>query len=75
MKEGIESYRKARGIIADVVEETEEQYDVGTLIAELQSDMALAARNLQFERAAVLRDQIKALKDKYRIGSPSGERG
>jgi excinuclease ABC subunit B len=75
VKEGIESYRKARGIIADVVEETEEQYDVGTLIAELQSDMALAARNLQFERAAVLRDQIKALKDKYRIGSPSGERG
>ena len=41
VKEGIESYRKARGIIADVVEETEEQYDVGTLIAELQSDMEI----------------------------------
>lgn len=68
IKEGIEAYKKAREVIAGVVDETDEQYDVGTLIAELQHEMEVAARNLQFERAAVLRDQIKELKTRYRIG-------
>jgi len=62
IREGIESYKKAREIIADVVEETAEEYDITTLINELQHDMEVAARNLQFEKAAVLRDQIKELK-------------
>jgi excinuclease ABC subunit B len=65
VKEGIESYRKAREIIAGVVEENDEQYDVTSLISELQHDMEVAARNLQFERAAILRDQIKELREKY----------
>lgn len=65
VKEGIESYKKAREVIENVVEETDEQYDISALINELQHDMELAARNLQFERAAVLRDQIKELKEKY----------
>ena len=65
VREGIESYKKAREVIAGVVEETDDQYDVTMLIGELQHDMELAARNLQFERAALLRDQIKELKDKY----------
>ncbi|NQU43928.1 UvrB/UvrC motif-containing protein, partial [bacterium] len=57
-------YPQAREVIAGVVEETDDQYDVTILISELQRDMELAARNLQFERAAILRDQIKELKDK-----------
>ncbi|MCX5686413.1 MAG: excinuclease ABC subunit UvrB [Candidatus Omnitrophica bacterium] len=65
VRDGIESYKKAREVIAGIVEETAEEYDVTSLIAELQRDMEVAARNLQFERAAVLRDQIKELKDKY----------
>jgi len=69
IKEGIESYKKAREVIVSVAEETDEQYDAGELIAELQHDMETAARNLHFERAAVLRDQIKELKAKYHIGS------
>ncbi|MFA4981925.1 MAG: excinuclease ABC subunit UvrB [Candidatus Omnitrophota bacterium] len=68
VREGIESYKKAREVIAAVVEETPEEYDVLALIGELQHDMEVAARNLHFERAAVLRDQIKELKDKYRLG-------
>lgn len=62
VKEGIESYKKARHLISDVLEETEDQYDITSLIGELQHDMEVAARNLQFERAAVLRDQIKGLR-------------
>ncbi|MFA6610341.1 MAG: excinuclease ABC subunit UvrB, partial [Candidatus Omnitrophota bacterium] len=68
VREGIESYKKAREVIMDAAEETPQQYDVTNLIAELQHDMGVAARNLQFERAAVLRDQIKELKIKYKIG-------
>ncbi|MDO8535428.1 MAG: excinuclease ABC subunit UvrB [Candidatus Omnitrophota bacterium] len=64
IKEGIESYKKAREVIAEVVEESDEEFDITSLIGELQHDMEVAARNLQFERAAVLRDQIKELKER-----------
>jgi excinuclease ABC subunit B len=65
VKDGIESYKKAREVIAEVVEENDAEYDITSLIGELQHDMETAARNLQFERAAILRDQIKELKEKY----------
>ncbi|MDP3804616.1 MAG: excinuclease ABC subunit UvrB [Candidatus Omnitrophota bacterium] len=65
VRDGIESYKKAREVIESVVEETDDEYDVTSLVGELQRDMELAARNLQFERAAVLRDQIKELKERY----------
>jgi excinuclease ABC subunit B len=68
VKEGIESYKKAREVMAGVVEETDDEYDITSLIGELQHDMELAARNLQFERAAVLRDQIKELKERLSQG-------
>ncbi|MDP3792039.1 MAG: excinuclease ABC subunit UvrB [Candidatus Omnitrophota bacterium] len=63
VREGIESYKKAREVIESVVEENDDEYDVTSLIGELQHDMEVAARNLQFERAAILRDQIKELKE------------
>jgi excinuclease ABC, B subunit len=65
VKEGIESYKKAREVIAEVVEENDAEYDITSLIGELQHDMEVAARNLQFERAAILRDQIKELKERH----------
>ncbi len=64
VREGIESYKKAREVITNVVEETDDQYDLTALIGELQHDMEVAARNLQFEKAAILRDQIKSLNDR-----------
>lgn len=69
VKEGIESYKKAREVITSVVEETDDQYDLTSLIGELQHDMEVAARNLQFEKAAILRDQIKELKEKLDKGN------
>lgn len=62
IRDGIESYKKAREVIASVVADSEDQYDKVTLVAELQRDMESAARNLQFEKAAILRDQIAELK-------------
>jgi len=46
--------------------------DVAAVLAELESEMLEAANNLEFERAAVLRDQIDALKKGEAAQSTSG---
>ncbi len=62
VKDGIEAYRRAKEIVQDVTGESEEEYDILEVIAQLESDMEQAARNLQFEKAIVYRDQIARLK-------------
>ncbi|MDD3088992.1 MAG: excinuclease ABC subunit UvrB [Candidatus Omnitrophica bacterium] len=62
VKEGIEAYRKAKEIVQEAAGETPEEYDVLEVISELEAEMELAARNLQFEKAIVCRDQIARLK-------------
>jgi len=64
IRESIDSYRKAKKIINEVAGETEDEHTVHNVIAELERDMQLAARNLQFEKAIVLRDQVAELKRK-----------
>ena len=64
VKESIESYKRAKEIIQDVTGEQDEEYDVRNVIGQLESDMEETARNLQFEKAIVFREQIKALKKK-----------
>ncbi|MGD2278770.1 MAG: excinuclease ABC subunit UvrB [Candidatus Omnitrophota bacterium] len=66
IREGIESYRRAKEIIAGVISETPEEHDIMEAIAELEMDMEEAARNLQFEKAIVFRDQITRLKKTLR---------
>ncbi|UCD55850.1 MAG: excinuclease ABC subunit UvrB [Candidatus Omnitrophota bacterium] len=66
VKESIESYRKAKELIKDVTGEHDDEYELRNVINELEEDMGLAARNLQFEKAMVFRDQIKALKRKLK---------
>ncbi len=66
IREGIESYKKAREIITSVAGETQDEYEIASLISELEEDMKVAARNLQFEKAIVLREQVKELKKKLR---------
>jgi excinuclease ABC subunit B len=52
---------------------------VAAVIAELEQDMADASARLEFERAAVLRDQIQALRSgdfrKAAQAKPSGKGG
>jgi excinuclease ABC subunit B len=56
---------------ADAVEE--DASDVAAVLAELEEEMQEAAGRLEFERAAVLRDQINALKSgKFRKIKNSG---
>ncbi|MDP8230957.1 MAG: excinuclease ABC subunit UvrB [Candidatus Gorgyraea atricola] len=62
VKDGIEIAKKAEGTVVDVTGQSEEEYEVDSLVGEMQREMELCARNLQFERAAELRDRIKQLK-------------
>ena len=47
---------------SSMLQEGGANFDVGELIRELESDMAEAAGRLEYERAALLRDQINELK-------------
>jgi excinuclease ABC subunit B len=42
--------------------EERDEFELNKYISELQYEMEMAARNLQFEEAARLRDRIKELK-------------
>ena len=62
IKDGIEILRKADDLVVEATGQDEEKYEREALIAELQMEMQMCARNLQFEAAAQLRDKIKRLK-------------
>jgi len=64
IKDGIESFKKAEEIVIEAAGKSEEDYEKEMLIAEFEREMELYARNLQFERAAQLRDKITQLKNK-----------
>jgi excinuclease ABC subunit B len=49
--------------------------DLGGLLSELETDMVRAASNLEYERAALLRDQIAELKTALETGKPAGADG
>ncbi|MFA4854402.1 MAG: excinuclease ABC subunit UvrB [Candidatus Omnitrophota bacterium] len=63
IKEGIEGLEEADEFIQGLTGEAPEQYQLHKYISELEYEMEMASRNLQFEKAAVLRDKIKELKD------------
>ncbi|MBI3991485.1 MAG: excinuclease ABC subunit UvrB, partial [Candidatus Omnitrophica bacterium] len=62
VKEYLSGVKRGRDIALQMIKESPEEYEANFLISELQHDMELAARNLQFEEAAILRDKIKELK-------------
>ncbi len=66
IREGIESYAKAKEMVFEVTGKDKNTNDALEIISELEHDMTIAARNLNFEKAAVLRDQIVKLKKKYK---------
>jgi excinuclease ABC subunit B len=64
IKAGIESHAAAHAKANAAVGRTDEaQYITEEYIAELESEMLLAAEKLEFERAAHLRDRITTLRD------------
>ena len=82
VRRGAQASLQTRDINAEVVEPvlSEGTEDVAAVIAELEQEMQDAAGRLEFERAAVLRDQIDALRsgDFRKAARPSvgtGKRG
>lgn len=57
-------YEEAERTVADTIGEEESVYDVLETIRQLEQEMQEAAATLEFERAAMLRDQIIKLKKK-----------
>ena len=62
IKQGIEDLEEAEEFVADLTGEARDKYELHKYISQLQYEMELAARNLQFEKAAIIRDKVKELK-------------
>jgi excinuclease ABC subunit B len=62
VQESLHVIVKGSGNETSNLNENGSNFDVGELIRELESDMAEAAGRLEYERAALLRDQINELK-------------
>ncbi|MCP4589364.1 MAG: excinuclease ABC subunit UvrB [bacterium] len=67
IRSGLQSELSARKIAAEAIRLSEQQMDRTELVAALEKDMFEAAKELDFERAARLRDRIKELRDAPRL--------
>jgi excinuclease ABC subunit B len=70
IRTGIESEIKARRTVQDAIRADDQSMDATEIIKLLDEEMLQAAQNLEFERAAQLRDKINELK-----GAPTLHRG
>jgi excinuclease ABC subunit B len=61
IREGIEGLKEAEEFVVNLTGESEDEFELKKYISELEYEMELAARNLQFEKAAVLSDKIKEM--------------
>ncbi len=62
VQESLQTVLKGRELNASLVREDGGDLDVTEVIQELEAEMQQAAAALEYERAALLRDQIKELK-------------
>jgi len=62
VQKSLHVYSEGQQVNAAVVNETDEDFDVLEVIRELEGEMQEASQKLEFERAALLRDQVKELK-------------
>ena len=61
IKEGIEDLQQAEVFVETLTGESKDEFELRRYIAQMEYEMELAARNLQFEKAASLRDKIKEI--------------
>jgi excinuclease ABC subunit B len=62
IKEGIEDLARSEEFVINLTGEARDEFELRKYISELEYEMELSARNLQFEKAAAIRDKIKELK-------------
>jgi excinuclease ABC subunit B len=63
IREGIEVYLSEEEKMLERLDLTHDELDVQEIIDTLEKEMFIAAQNLQFEKAAQIRDRIKELKE------------
>ncbi len=68
IRRGIENELQARKTAQAAFDPNEKEYDRAELLAELEKSMLDAAQNLEFEKAAALRDQVKEIKEAPNLG-------
>jgi excinuclease ABC subunit B len=64
IRQGIEDLAGAEEFVANLTGQEKDDYEINKYISQLEYEMELAARNLQFEKAAAIRDKIKEIKPK-----------
>jgi excinuclease ABC subunit B len=62
VQESLHTILRGREIAASSIQETGGDFNVTELLRELEEEMQRASANLEFERAALLRDQIMEVK-------------
>ncbi|MGO8838845.1 MAG: excinuclease ABC subunit UvrB [Limisphaerales bacterium] len=73
VEESLATYESNRREAGAVLQEAGLDVDLTETVKELESEMLAAAENLEFEKAALLRDQIKELKRMLDGGAPAKE--
>ena len=63
VQESLHTILRGREIAASVIQEAGGDFNVTELLRELEDEMQRASANLEFERAALLRDQIMEVKN------------
>jgi excinuclease ABC subunit B len=71
IREGIEVYMKEEENLKKRLELEDEELQLREIISQLEKEMRIAAKNLQFEKAAQLRDKIKELKEAMKLKNDS----
>ncbi|MSU33958.1 MAG: excinuclease ABC subunit UvrB [Pedosphaera sp.] len=71
VEEGLSSAGSGRVAAAAVLNEDVGTFDLSQMLQELQGEMIMASNNLEFEKAALLRDQIQELKRRLGQGGPT----
>jgi excinuclease ABC subunit B len=64
IEEGLSSVGSGRNAAAAILDDSVAQIDLTETIRELEGEMIEASNNLEFEKAALLRDQIRELKSR-----------
>ncbi len=70
VQESLHSYKSGHAVEESVVRDEAGGYAVAEILRELEAEMVEAASNMEYERAALLRDQIRELK--RQTGDSSG---
>ena len=71
----LRQHTEADAVVSGVIAEAGGDYDVTEAVRVLEGDMQAAADALEFERAAMIRDQIIALRQRHELPGPAAGGG